>query len=376
MKRVAGFEARFERLGLGDVFGSPGQLCAFLQRRAARALRAQIEEMRARPRLRGYVVTELTDLEWEGNGWLDYWRQPKSFHADLAAANAPLALVARPERRGWWAGQPIVVDLQVANDTGQPLEGIVRWSLEGAGLGGELAATVPARTSARLPDAVRLSAPAIGHAALRLELVAGGEVVARTSAELFLADQAGATVEGTRLGGVGLERLLRQRLERFGFRMRGPWRDAPAVVASQLDPALWAYVVGGGRVLYLAGGTGGGADLAGLRLFPLPPGESWRMAAGAAWARPDRLPPLTAEVGWEAEAVFPHQVVDASSLGPDDEVLAGWLEGWLANAGALALARPVGRGRLVATTFRFDDAYGLDPAATLLLNRLIGLLLD
>ena len=106
MKRVAGFEARFERLGLGEVFGSPGQLCAFLQRRAARALKAQIEEMRARPRLRGYVVTELTDLEWEGNGWLDYWRQPKSFHADLAAVNAPLALIARPERRGWWAGEP------------------------------------------------------------------------------------------------------------------------------------------------------------------------------------------------------------------------------------------------------------------------------
>ena len=235
---------------------------------------------------------------------------------------------------------------------------------------------MPARSCARLPDAIRLSAPALGHCALRLELVAGGQVVARTAAELFVADPAEATVEATRLGGLGLERLLRQRLERFGYRMRGPWREAPAVVASQLDRAILAYLEGGGRVLYLAGGAAGGADLAGLRLFALPPGESWRMAAGAAWARPERLPPLTAEVGWEAEAIFPHQVVDASSLGPDDEVLAGWLEGWLANAGALALARPVGRGRLVATTFRFEDAYGVEPAATLLLNRLIRSLLD
>ncbi|HEY3111906.1 MAG TPA: hypothetical protein VGL23_24340, partial [Chloroflexota bacterium] len=325
--------------------------------------------------LRGYVVTELTDLEWEGNGWLDYWRQPKGFHAELAAANAPLALIARPQRRGVWAGQPLVVGLQVANDTDRALEGVVRWSLDGAA-GGELPAAAPARTSAALPDAVRLSAPALGHAALRLELVVGGGVAARTSAELFLADPAEATVAATRLGGVGLERLLRQRLERFGFRMRGPWRDAPAVVAAQLDRALLAYAEAGGRVLYLAGGTGGGAELAGLSLFPLPPGESWRMAAGAAWARPDRLPPLTAELGWEAEAIFPQRVIDAASLGPDDEVLAGWLEGWLANAGALALARPLGRGRLLATTFRFDDAYGVEPAATLLLNRLIRLLLD
>jgi hypothetical protein len=375
MKRVAGFEERFARLGLDAVFGSPSELCAFLQRRAARALTAQIEEMRSRPRLRGYVVTELTDLEWEGNGWLDYWRQPKTFHAALAAANAPLALIARPERRGFWAGEPIVVGLRIANDTGRAVEGVVRWSLEGAGAGGELPAAAPAWASVALPVALRLRAPAGGHRALRLELVVDGAVAARTRVELLVADGADAAVEGTRLGAVGLERLLRQRLERFGYRTRGPWRQAPAVVATQLDEPLLAYLAGGGRVLYLAGATTAGAELAGLRFFRLPPGESWRMAAGAAWARTGRLAPLTAEVGWEAEAIFPHQVVDAGSLAPGDEVLAGWLEGWLANPGALALVRAVGAGRLVATTFRFEDAYGVDPAATLLLNRLIRILL-
>jgi len=55
-------------------------------------------------------------------------------------------------------------------------------------------------------------------------------------------------------------------------------------------------------------------------------------------------------------------------------VLAGWLEGWLANAGALALLRSEGEGWLLATTFRFEDVYGVDPAATLLLNRLVELL--
>src|SRR5205823_6789895 len=105
---------------------------------------------------------ELTDLEWKANGWLDYWRQPKSFHAELAAANAPLALIARPERRALWAGQPLVVGLHVANDTDRALEGVVRWSLDG-GPGGELPAAAPAWSSAALPDAVRLSAPPLGQ---------------------------------------------------------------------------------------------------------------------------------------------------------------------------------------------------------------------
>jgi hypothetical protein len=67
-------------------------------------------------------------------------------------------------------------------------------------------------------------------------------------------------------------------------------------------------------------------------------------------------------------------VIDAACFRPDDEVLAGWLEGWLANVGAQAHLRSEGQGRLLATTFRFEDAYGVDPVATLLLNRLVELL--
>jgi hypothetical protein len=58
----------------------------------------------------------------------------------------------------------------------------------------------------------------------------------------------------------------------------------------------------------------------------------------------------------------------------DDEQLAGWFEGWLANAGVFALRRRLGRGHLLATTFRFADTYGLEPVATLLLNRLVEIL--
>jgi hypothetical protein len=38
------------------------------------------------------------------------------------------------------------------------------------------------------------------------------------------------------------------------------------------------------------------------------------------------------------------------------------------------VSRQIGGGRLLATTFRFDDSYGLEPVATLLLNQLVQLL--
>jgi hypothetical protein len=227
-----------------------------------------------------------------------------------------------------------------------------------------------------VPAAIRFRAPEASEPrlmALRVELAPG----VSTQIELAVAPPDAARVGGQRLGVVGLDRLFRQRLERFGFDARGAWREAPVVVATTLDEPVLSYLRDGGRVLYLIG-AGAPPESTGLRLFPLPPGESWRMAAGAAWADVDRLAPapLDKALGHESAGFFPHQVIDAACFHGDDEVLAGWLEGWLANAGALAMLRPEGKGRLLATTFRFEDGYGVDPVATLLFNRLVALLMD
>jgi hypothetical protein len=256
----------------------------------------------------------------------------------------------------------------------------VRWRIDGLETTGELPLSVGAFAHADLPGAVRFVAPELAAprtAPLKLDLVVDGGVEPRAQVHLAFGPLQAARAQDQRLGVVGLDRLVRQRLERFGFDARGAWREAPVVVAASLDEPVWAYLRGGGRVLYLAG-AGGPPESAGLRLFQLPPGESWRMAAGAAWADLARLAPapLERDLGYESAPFFPHQVIDAACFRDGDEVLAGWLEGWLANTGALALLRPEGEGRLLATTFRFEDAYGVDPVATLLLNRLVAILAE
>ena len=39
--------------------------------------------MRQRNSIQGYVITELTDANWEANGLMSMWRQPKSFAEEL-----------------------------------------------------------------------------------------------------------------------------------------------------------------------------------------------------------------------------------------------------------------------------------------------------
>lgn len=376
MKRVAGFEERFRALGLEKHFGSPAGLCAFLQRRASRALTAQIAEMRRRPAIQGHVVTELTDVEWEGNGWLDYWRKPKALREELLGINGPVALIPLVERHSYWHGEEVAFDVLVHNTTAEPLRGLLLFDVRGVDIAGEVPYEAEPFARTVLPGAVRFVAPDTRRrrpVSLDLELHHEGALRAWMSVEMAFVRPSWARVRGRRLGVLGLDRLFRQRLERFGFDARGAWREAPVVVATTLDEPVWSYLRGGGRVLYLAGTP---PECSGLRTFPLPAGESWRMAAGAAWADVARLAPapLDQGLGHESAGFFPHQVIDAACFRPGDEVLAGWLEGWLANAGALALLRSEGEGWLLATTFRFEDVYGLDPAATLLLNRLVELL--
>lgn len=94
-------------------------------------------QLRRHPKIQGYVYTELADIEWEHNGFLNYDRTPKQFGYDAFAAgmtvadlqgadfigyDAPPAIVARP---GETLKLPVFVS-HYSHRTGRPS---LRWSL-------------------------------------------------------------------------------------------------------------------------------------------------------------------------------------------------------------------------------------------------------
>ncbi len=376
MKTVAGFAERFQVLGFATMFESPADLTRHAQWRAFRALKAQIEEMRTRPRLQGYVVTELSDIEWEGNGWLDYWRRPKAFHGELIDVNGPVTLIATPTRHNVWGGDWVEIDLHVANTEAEELTGVASWRVQGTDLRGDIGVVAPPYRTTTMQRAVRFRAPADQARATRLEMQLPCPSARRlhTFAELAFAPRAAGMATGTPISVSGLDGVMVQRLERQGYDLRP--RQPAVVVTTTLTQQHWSILNDGSRLLYLPMNSGAGADLAGLRFNALPIGGSWSMASGVGWARVDRLAPAPCrpDLGWEVAPIFPWQAIDAASLQQGDEQLAGWFESWLANAGAFIALRTVGKGRLLVSTFRFEEAYGLDPVATLLFNRLVTLL--
>ena len=73
-----GVENRFSDWSLDRVFGDLRRFVIDGQWQQFRALKYEIESMRRKPSLAGYVITELHDCHWESNGLLDMRRNPRS----------------------------------------------------------------------------------------------------------------------------------------------------------------------------------------------------------------------------------------------------------------------------------------------------------
>lgn len=138
MAGTAGVRERFARLGLGRVFGSYGEMILATQRHQAAGLEYAIGDMRLHPRIRGYVITEWTDIEWEANGLLDMSRRLKPGVANITDVLKDDLLILRPTKRVYAYGDRVRVEVATAWVQRQRASEVVRWR-SSWGARGELA---------------------------------------------------------------------------------------------------------------------------------------------------------------------------------------------------------------------------------------------
>ena len=102
-------------------------------------------QLRKQPKIQGYVYTELSDIEWEHNGFLNYDRSPKTFAydafvpgmtvadlqgADFVGVDGPPALVAK-------VGETIPIPVFVSHYSDLDAAPTLRWSASGTNDRGE-----------------------------------------------------------------------------------------------------------------------------------------------------------------------------------------------------------------------------------------------
>lgn len=379
-----GIQNRFVDWSLDRVFGSLHNFVEAAQWQQFRALKYQIEAMRRQPTLAGYVITELTDCHWEANGLLDMRRNPRIFHDVFKTINADTVIVPCCERRSYWAGEKLQMDVAVAHGAGASLRGATLDVF----LGEAYSFPVPMVDAGDVADLgmIELDVPndSIPHLhRMTFELrTANGAIIANNHMDI--------AVQAKRMDRPGMDRAIwssnetiRNHLVQLGYQLAEKVEEANLIIATAHDQNITAHVQAGGRLLLLPESEGS--------LTPFFPhwqnvkvqsreGTMWcgDWASSFAWLnRSGAFAELPGQILLDEtfDRVIPTHVISGCNLLDfQARVHAGLVVGWVHKPVALAVEQAYGHGHLVASTFRlFRDQAGADPTATVLLDRLITL---
>ena len=120
----AGVVDRFHQYKFDRIFSSYNELAGATQWHQFESLKYEIEQIRAQPNVQGYVITEFTDVNWESNGLMDIWRNPKAYEKELVQIQQPDFVAGSGAGTGNTKVFPkhTVPDVPVALATGLPYE--------------------------------------------------------------------------------------------------------------------------------------------------------------------------------------------------------------------------------------------------------------
>ena len=404
-----GIETRFHTFRLDRVFGSFSAFIDAAQWHQFANLKYQIESLRARPSIAGYVVTELTDVHWEANGLMDLNRNDRVFHARFPDVNADIVVIPKLDRWAYWCGETVEIDLKVAcGGHSLPAGCSIEWRLGDDGANGRLA--VPEAEMLDVLGGMRLAVPLPdadqAHMLdIHVRLVDGsGREVAVNRVSVAVHPKRERSTDRPALAAGNPD--LAAYLSALGYPVVEAAK-AEVVVTTRLDAADIERIRTGARVLLLAGGRTGALrddkppreppyrsivdDKPGLpstSYFSFPgvglaerEGTIWRgdWIGNFSWLK--RQGPFASIPGGPMldltfDRVAPRAVI-TGHLRPwefDGRVLGGVVVGWIHHPAATIYKKSFGAGHLVATTFRLmEDKPGHDPTAARLLDALVDL---
>lgn len=383
----------FEKYQLNNIFGDFENLTVHSQRRMYRAVKSLIEEMRKQPSINGYVVTEFTDIEWETNGWLDYTRNLKIGFDRAADFNGSLIVMANIMKRNLWCGDKQAWDVIIRNDDLRSLQGTLNWEITDTGLSGSVPLNEGNSAYVKLPNFIQFTAPVIHQSSfhtLKLTLVLDGGVTACNEEELTISPQ--INMPSINVYAYKMDEDFQTMLKFNGFTVVDTTERAECIITSVLDDIVLEYYRSGGNVLFLAEEGDRISEKGQFTFRQLVQGESWDRTSSFNYVDPSYFEgiPLRHEMGWEMEGLYPEYIIPFSNynklggtmgrvvymfgnenITETSQIISGYFQGWLGQAGGSMLVQRSTRGSLTLTTWKLKNNYGIHPIATQLINSLI-----
>jgi len=392
-KKPTTAKENFYKYQLDRVFNSFEDLAKHSQKRMFRGVKSIIEEIRKRPSISGYIVTEFTDIEWETNGWLDYLRNPKEGFKHLKDFNSDLVIMVDKVNHNLWSGQKQKLDLVISNHSQLSFDGVIQWSIPETSLRGEIPIVVKGESFVRLPSSITFTTPTVkkaGFYELKLQLIVHGEVLAENKEELTISPT--IFPKSIKVYPYRMKQEFVEALKKQKHSIINSFDLADVVVTSYLDEKTLQFAREGGRVFFLAE-EGDHLEEKGQFTFRLlPQGESWERTSSFNFVNTNMFKdiPLRKEMGWEVDQLIPQYMVSFSNynkiggsngrivymFGNDgltdcSEIVSGYFQGWIGQLGATILHQHIGKGSVILITWKLKETYGSHPIATQILNSLL-----
>ncbi len=366
---------RFRRFKLDTAFRDYNDLAEESQWHQFLSLKYEIESIRASGSIQGYVVTGMTDVHWEVNGLLDMWRNQKVFADDLSILQQPDLVMAKTPRATFFSGAKIEAKLLLSHYSDRMLTGArVRWSTDSGSSGQWIIDRPIAAGTVQELGSISWTAPPTAEARperLYMEVrLPGGAKISENTLDVFVMPaperQPRVMVHDPAHSVPALQGLTRD---------SEPDSLTHTMVATQLDDHVQQHLNRGGDVVLLVDHEDAFSGLGDLQVSLRKGTElDGRWFSNFNWIRADRPPfrevAFTRILGFESRYIAPAYVIQGVAEEDFDDVLCGATFGWIQKNSALALQMRCGQGRLLLTTFRFDQ-YGQDAYATTLLGALI-----
>ncbi|MBC8401132.1 MAG: hypothetical protein H8E14_06550 [Candidatus Marinimicrobia bacterium] len=379
--RPEGVVERFSEFGYDSIFPDFNALARATQHSQFAALKYEIESLRLKDNIQGYVITELTDINWEVNGLMSIWREPKLYFRDLANLQTPVVLVPRPEKYTCRSGDTVVIDLSISNFSNQDLENckLRWWILEGESHSVSLVKMN--RYSVSQLSSVRILVPdsdELENMRVNFELTSDiGNINVLNYTELTV-----VPVEpiNSLLPELFDPCNLLSNLVGSQANVQRIFPDNPAIggvlITDSIDDSIRKFLERGGNVFCLLTGDSKIPDDFPMALTAKESeGYDGNWISNFNWIRkgspPFRGIATEGLLDFEMANLTPEVVLTGIAADYFEDVLAGMFVGWLhLNSGYVVQAR-IGQGRLLLCTWDLLSNLNTDPIAQYFFNKLV-----
>jgi hypothetical protein len=372
----AGVFERFREYGYPTMYRDYNDFAEESQWHQYISLKYEIESVRSRQSIQGYVITAMTDVHWEVNGLLDMWRNPKIFADVLAPLQQPDVLIARPQSWSCFAGEAIRLEILLSHYSQAELQGSkVRWNTDFE-QSGRLVVPATARGAVMQVGTIEFSAPEVAEpTTVRVHLELRSRTGSRLSenfTDVFVLPQpekASPTLVQVHDPLAAYPQLA------SSIREAGYGSGNQVLLATTLDERVQEHVAGGGSAIVMVDSEDALPEDSAISAKLRAGNElDGRWFSNFNWVRHNRPPfdrlTFSRILGFESVAVAPKLMLRGVEAAQFDDVLCGATFGWLHKNSAILVQVACGSGKLLITTFRFEQ-YGRDAYATALLDSLI-----